>query len=102
MTKINYKDYTLESEENATDRFNLTKKDVTRARTQKMADEKKVNVGDIIGEKIVDVAFGLTLQSSIERMAYDIMANKEEVYTLQSYMKELRDVIAEITKAVKP
>ena len=102
MTTIIYKSYTLESEENATDRFNLTKKDVTRARTQIMAEAKNVNVGDVIGEKTVELAFGVTLQSGIERMAYDIMADKDEAYTLQSYIKELRSVIAEITKAVKP
>jgi len=102
MTEIIYGDYRMEHDVIATDRFNLYKKENRKITTQGVADKYKMSIGDTSPDKTEKVmAYALSLTNALERIASDIMADKNKSYDLAGYIREYTSVVRSIKTAVE-
>lgn len=87
-TKIVYGAYTLEHDDNATDRYNLTKKAIV---------QKGKNKGN---EYEVNQAYGVTLEWGLFLIIQDIMSEKQTEYSLKEYIDEWKRERQALTNAL--
>ena len=92
-TKITYKNYFLEHEVYATERYNLTKVGIT----QEHRFTKAENVGK---EKEEIIAHGVTLERGLFLIIQDIMSEKGMEYSLKEYIEEWKRERQALTNAL--
>lgn len=92
-SKITYRNYFLEHEVYATERYNLTKIGITQ--------EHKFTKAENVGKEKEDIiAYGVTLERGLFLIIQDMMANKGMEYTLKEYIEEWKRERQALTNAL--